>query len=724
MMCCCIDRLRTKGEVRIVGRQRSVELAMRVTTPAEAQKIKTAIKQQLSRMPGCRNNPLLQAEYHHIKLKCPFEFCKKYEEFTEQDTKIDNVSLSVMETHKTKPQRATIPPSLCCPICWCSLIKRLCRCCLPKIRATDVHEQDIFHHSGTEMTNVYSMPNCDMSSLLRTWLIFGIFGGHLFKAGRFREGVCRIVLWGQLLFALVGLLACTIAWAVVSGYEMPAKLSRDDCTAQNYKNFPECGNYFVATAGRCEDTEGAATIRTETDCLDAVHSLGYDDNHNFNSVCTGGCGLQFDDHVPDGCFYNEGYGPALNLDQLGNSNNLAMCGSHSDYDYSNKCLCKGGSCPKNTYCPSESKLCGLHDCVGCPDGTLSPPGATDISECIPYFVATSGLCEDVEGATTIQTEEDCLDALHKLGHDKFHGLCTYGCGRDSDLMPDGCLHNAAYGGIMKHPVDSGSGSGGSGGSGVGSGGPARCGKREGVDESADCICKTSSSYRPSGRRSLKNKFVKRLKFHTMPFHRYENISTPGNANSAVSDFWGTAAKYLDKLRGAWKHLQKARERQTFHMMPNWFFLKTEPDLRKFGLTTRRNNDTICHAWMRSKAESFAHNTKKISSSSPVSPHLQNHFRRRYLVVDFDPEISKKIVKQTTSMINQASDSLILLLLSLWLVDLFRLRSFLNSTHVEFSSVQSFQLMWTKPWACYLNNRKEADELLDIMHKTEQEPQIG
>ena len=827
IMCCCIDRLRTRGEIRIVGRQRSVELAMRVKTPKEAEKIKAAIKRELGRMPGCRHHPLLQAQYHHIKLKCPFEFCKKYEEFTEQDTSIDNVSLSVIETHKTKPQKATIPPSICCPICWCSLIKCMCKCCIPDIRATDVHEQDVFHHSGTEMTQVYSMPNSDMSSLLRIWLLCGMFGGHLFKAGRFKEGVCRIVLWGQMLFIVLGIIASAISYAVLAGYDAPPV----DCTAQNYKNIPECGNYFVATSGRCEDVEGATPIHEEWECTDALRLLGVE--RQDGDLCTEWCG-QDSDLMPVGCLDAEGQGGIMKHQPFRES--TATCGKRDGDEYSANCICKGQSCPKNTFCPHT--LCDPSECVACPTGRFSHSGATQEATCSPYFVATSGRCEDVEGAAPIREEWECTDALRLLGVARQDDdLCTEWCGQDSDLMPVGCLDAEGQGGIMKHQPFRES--------------TATCGKRDGDEYSANCICKGQSCPKntfcphtlcdpsecvacPTGRfshsgatqeatcspyfvatsgrcedvegaapiheewectdalrllgvaqhirqdedlctygcgqdsdlmpvgcldsrgwgptmkrqssqestatcgkrdgnregdeysancickgqsrRLLSDNLTRRLNLRTMQFSRNANPSTRGNATSGsdVSSSWSTAAKYYAFLREIWGRLQKDRRQKDISMMPAWFFFESGPDLT-IRSAAEPNNETICHAWMRSKAEDFARTTSS-SSSPPSSSFSAPYSRRRYLVLDIQTSNIMKAIIQAIRMMEQSVIGLGLTLLTLWMLDLFRLRGFLNCTHVEFSSVQSFQLMWAQPWACYLNNKKEANELLNILNK--------
>ena len=268
-------------------------------------------------------------------MTCPLECCKKYEEYTEQDTNIDSVSLSVVETHKTKPKKPTIPPSLCCPICWCSLIKCLCRVCLPTIRATDVHEQDVFHHSGTETTNVYYMPNSDMNSLLRTWLMCGLFGGHLFKAGRFKEGACRVVLWCLIAFIIVGLIGAIVAGAVIAGgdrindrcpensycpsFSSSSCIDLSECEACPAGKFSrsgsgQCTEYFVATSGQCEDVQGGVTITDEHKCKSALIWLT---DHDYNDLCIG-CAQS---SMPRGCL---DYGGHAVLNTLHDSD--AECG--------------------------------------------------------------------------------------------------------------------------------------------------------------------------------------------------------------------------------------------------------------------------------------------------------------------------------------------------------------------------------------------------------------
>ena len=112
-MCCCIDKLRIRNEIKVsVTDGAELDLSMMIDKRTDGERFRTALNAELKRHPDMsRSQAHLKA--HHIQMNCPFEYCKKREEFTERDTTIDALSMSVHRVHKDKPKKASIPPSLC-----------------------------------------------------------------------------------------------------------------------------------------------------------------------------------------------------------------------------------------------------------------------------------------------------------------------------------------------------------------------------------------------------------------------------------------------------------------------------------------------------------------------------------------------------------------------------------------------------------------------------------
>ena len=113
IMCLCIDCLRLRSEIRITAKGGSdLDLSIQIDKHADGKRFREALNTELSRHP-LRSRSQQKLQSHHVQMRCPFECCKKREEFTERDTTIDSLSMSVHRVHKDKPKKAVIPPSLC-----------------------------------------------------------------------------------------------------------------------------------------------------------------------------------------------------------------------------------------------------------------------------------------------------------------------------------------------------------------------------------------------------------------------------------------------------------------------------------------------------------------------------------------------------------------------------------------------------------------------------------
>ena len=490
----------------MVGRQRSIELALRAKSPAEAEKIRTAVKRELLRLPRRTASPAV-GHYHHVQMTCPLECCKKCEEFTERDTKVDSLSVGVVETHKTKPKAPTIPPSPCCPICW----MRCVRCCLPKIRTTDIHEQDIFHHSGTENIRVTSTPKSDISAMLRIWFFGGICGAHLFKANRVRQGILRLFL----LF-LIGMFALTASsvWFIQRlsvDWHLRNECPRNTyCTGNNNDHcghtssascqacpsgkfspagsrwVEDCSRFFEATEGYCTDVPGGVMITTESECSAAAYTLRK--NNNVESCGQESCGQSYTG-MPIGCVDTRGWSVVLNapsVDPVGGPLESAPCGKEQDFPWTGNCLCTTStwSCPANEYCTNgntdDHGGC-LDGCTACPTGRFSPQGSKSETACTLYFMAISGYCSDVPHGAVITNGLACSAAAEALRKNNNVESCGQeSCGQSYTGMPIGCVDTQGWSVVLKAPSV---------------GGPlesAPCGKEQDFPWTGNCLCTTST----------------------------------------------------------------------------------------------------------------------------------------------------------------------------------------------------------------------------------------
>ena len=490
----------------MVGRQRSIELALRAKSPAEAEKIRTAVKRELLRLPRRTASPAV-GHYHHVQMTCPLECCKKCEEFTERDTKVDSLSVGVVETHKTKPKAPTIPPSPCCPICW----MRCVRCCLPKIRTTDIHEQDIFHHSGTENIRVTSTPKSDISAMLRIWFFGGICGAHLFKANRVRQGILRLFL----LF-LMGMFALTASsvWFIQRlsvDWHLRNECPRNTyCTGNNDDHcghtssascqacpsgkfspagsrwVEDCSRFFEATEGYCTDVPGGVMITTESECSAAAYTLRK--NNNVESWGQESWGQSYTG-MPIGCVDTRGWSVVLNapsVDPVGGPLESAPCGKEQDFPWTGNCLCTTStwSCPANEYCTNgntdDHGGC-LDGCTACPTGRFSPQGSKSETACTLYFMAISGYCSDVPHGAVITNGLACSAAAEALRKNNNVESCGQeSCGQSYTGMPIGCVDTQGWSVVLKAPSV---------------GGPlesAPCGKEQDFPWTGNCLCTTST----------------------------------------------------------------------------------------------------------------------------------------------------------------------------------------------------------------------------------------
>ena len=590
-MCFCIDRLRTKSEIRIVGRQRSIELAMKVATTKDADNIREAIKRELVRLPGYRSaDPLLHAEFRHIKMNLPLECCAKYEEFTVQDTKIDRVSVAVTDTHKTKPQTPRIPVSLCCPVCAAGPGKWLCSCLLPKLRATDVHEQEIFHHSGTEMTNVFSAPNSDISSLMKIWCVGGLCGAHLFKARRIKEGLSRVVLFVLVVMICLALLAITI---------IPLSPMSSECAKDHYLRtiYGTNGNTFVCE--RCPSGKTAPAGSTS----------GY--------AC---------EKIP----------PPEDSPS-----------------------CSFANCPVDSTATVYGLTCEVYDCKSdyCEDARCKDDNNT-------YYTKTFSTC----GSDVITLQADCEEgARAEEWEDTTANVIPV------PFLPRGCV------GIGKHNLYFNLATSSS---------PNSCSTFH------PCICKRSNSAR---------------RFLTMLF----GPTTGESIASAFTPIFAASAYTVRSISDVFLINRKSARSSVFFLDAE--NVRTNNDnttvynnknYNKNYTTTTTPQDSMCFDWMRNKA--LGNNDLNHDASSSYSP---SRPLRRVLVVDTDQLIASLKTNLTNGIM-----PFVMILVALWIYDFMRLRSFLDSTYIEFASADSFVLLWAKPWECYLKNDHDATQMLDLIHR--------
>ena len=413
VMCCCIERLRTKSEIRIVSRQRSIELAMKVKTTKDAEKYRESIKRELVRLPGYRfADPQLNASFHHIKMNLPLECCAKCEEFTVQDTKIDRVSVAVTETHKTKPQTPRIPVSLCCPVCAAGPCKLICSFLLPKLRATDVHEQDIFHHSGTEMARVYTAPYSDISSLMKIWCVGGLCGAHLFKARRVKRGLFRVFVFVLLVIMILTLLAITIINVQVE----------PECAKDFYSRAFDGINRDKRVCSRCPSGKTAPAESTSlADCKEESNSEASGSIEPSSSTsrsqlatmcaqCDFAVGKAFCPAImgEPTCHWNT---RSFNCDKVDTKiTNQDDCSSIVD--------CSFDSCPRGS--PGYGLTCRVSDCNTdfCAEprceshAVLSPSPYSYIN----YYLSSQYTC----GSKTIRTKDECGRAASQINVDMYN----------------------------------------------------------------------------------------------------------------------------------------------------------------------------------------------------------------------------------------------------------------------------------------------------------------
>ena len=664
----------------MVGRQRSIELALRAKSPAEAEKIRTAVKRELLRLPRRTASPAV-GHYHHVQMTCPLECCKKCEEFTERDTKVDSLSVGVVETHKTKPKAPTIPPSPCCPICW----MRCVRCCLPKIRTTDIHEQDIFHHSGTENIRVTSTPKSDISAMLRIWFFGGICGAHLFKANRVRQGILRLFL----LF-LMGMFALTASsvWFIQRlsvDWHLRNECPRNTyCTGNNDDHcghtssascqacpsgkfspagsrwVEDCSRFFEATEGYCTDVPGGVMITTESECSAAAYTLRK--NNNVESCGQESCG-QSDTGMPIGCVDTRGWSVVLNapsVDPVEGPLESAPCGKEQDFPWTGNCLCTTStwSCPANEYCTNgntDNHGGCLDGCTACPAGKISPEGSTSETSCFSYAYGTrtSGRCTDTAAWSLIPTEEECKTAAEMSGFIYEQSLYTE--------APTGCFN---YGGsIYFNTRDT----------------------TRSCSSAFSCLCRVSKDTR----RSLRVDTPLHVHLQKSVFHIHSTV---------VENIW----KFLQGIHSSsgieksiWSGVYSPKHQ--FGTGPEELLLKN---------ITASQEDTMCFDWMRNKAGG--------SAAAAVAQHPavegDHAMPRRFLVVDRD-----YIVATLERQMWNGTLGVGIILVGLWLYDFTRLRSLLDTTFVEFASADDFVLSWAQPWECYLNNNVEAKQMLDLVH---------
>ena len=251
-----------------------LDLRMKLEKKEDGERFRLTLNTELTRNPGISQSAAHFAS-HHIQKKCPFDCCKKYEEYTEvsffifiiycffffvhvnaflprpprppltfvlnffflfniflffsfsfflllffslftqRDTAINPLSVSVHRVHHSKPKKASIPPSLCCPICWMPCIKCFFCCSFCKVSAIDQTIHEVYLHHATKTTDIASSPNSEFQKLLRIWCMTGVCGGHMFQSRKIKRGCVYIFLW--FLVALMSVVAVTFAGFIPPG---------------------------------------------------------------------------------------------------------------------------------------------------------------------------------------------------------------------------------------------------------------------------------------------------------------------------------------------------------------------------------------------------------------------------------------------------------------------------------------------------------------------------
>jgi hypothetical protein len=437
IMCCCIDKLRMRSELKIVVKDGAdLDLSMKLDKKTDGDKFRTLLHSQLQRDPHMSKSSK-NLQVHHIQMKCPFECCKKREEFTERDTSINALSFSVHRVHQDKPKKAKIPPSLCCPICWIPCIKCFFCCSWCMVAATDETVHEVYHSHATKTTDVSSSPNSGFAKLLKIWCIAGLCGGHWFQSRKIKRGLVFIFLW--FLFILM------ILWLIVAGTMQAVCVEGiNGGSGVSGSTSGGSGGASVSISGGSTDVSGGSS---------GVSGYTIGSNCNSDSDC-----------ASDSCLFDRCTCAANYYEETVNENNqcsacdggrsspagstdVSQCRSAFGYSCSINSECVSGSCLSYTCACAANYYEDNYQCSACDAGLNSPTGSTSSSDCTNpndqigmYKERTSGNCGDSGGGWgKITSAAACGAGAAALGWGD-----TTATTQDRNYSPGCYISNALY----------------------------------------------------------------------------------------------------------------------------------------------------------------------------------------------------------------------------------------------------------------------------------------
>ena len=165
----CVHNLRIKSTVSLVFTDaEGLDFQMKLQKPADGQKILDLVNQEISGCPEMSKSKVV-GQYRHVQHPALSDCCKSWFDNTVRETKIDALSISVHEVHKTPLRKICIPPSPCCPICWVfrPCVCFCCKCCY--VSTTEIVDQEVYHKTAERVATVNSMPNSSWNSLFQYW---------------------------------------------------------------------------------------------------------------------------------------------------------------------------------------------------------------------------------------------------------------------------------------------------------------------------------------------------------------------------------------------------------------------------------------------------------------------------------------------------------------------------------------------------------------------------
>jgi hypothetical protein len=146
----CAQNLKVPSELRLVMKDADeLDFSIRLKKSDDGQRLRSNIKNELKKHPHMSKSKYV-GQFQHIQHPALSDCCKNWFDNTTRDTKIDALSISVHQVHKTKLKKISIPISPCCPVCWLfrPCVCMFCKCCY--VSTKDVVDQEIYHKNSSK----------------------------------------------------------------------------------------------------------------------------------------------------------------------------------------------------------------------------------------------------------------------------------------------------------------------------------------------------------------------------------------------------------------------------------------------------------------------------------------------------------------------------------------------------------------------------------------------